>query len=166
MASCVDAGFLCQRTSPPAFGYRYSVCHESYCSGSAYTPCTGGKPAAVPEAEDGSVGKKGKQKVSRKERIQRKRDQKRAERQAGSDDEDLGQGVRSDISYETCVRLPSVMNCLVSRMGQLALLAVTVRPLLLGSMLQNAFFYCMACLSFKSMPCDACSSVPRCIRAI
>lgn len=56
-------------------------------------PCTGGKPpAAAAEAEDGSVGKKGKQKVSRKERIQRKRDQKRAERQAGSDDEDLGRG--------------------------------------------------------------------------
>lgn len=38
------------------------------------------------------MSKKGKQKVSRKERIQRRRDQKRAERQAGSDDEDLGQG--------------------------------------------------------------------------
>lgn len=56
-------------------------------------PCAGGKPEAVaPEAEDGSISKKGKQKVSRKERIQRKRDQKRAERQAGSDDEDLGHG--------------------------------------------------------------------------
>ena len=63
----------------------------------------GGKPAAMPEAEDGSLGKKGKQKVSRKERIQRKRDQKRAERQAGSDDEDLGQGAASDMSSESCV---------------------------------------------------------------
>lgn len=53
----------------------------------------------APEAEDGSISKKGKQKVSRKERIQRKRDQKRAERQAGSDDEDLGQG---ELSYTTC----------------------------------------------------------------
>ena len=71
-------------------------------------PCTGGKPATMPEAEDGSVGKKGKQKVSRKERIQRKRDQKRAERQAGSDDEDLGQGTGSDMSSDTYVhcRLP------------------------------------------------------------
>lgn len=53
----------------------------------------GGKLAADgPEAEEEAGGKRGKQKVSRKERIQRKRDQKRAERQAGSDDEDLGQG--------------------------------------------------------------------------
>ena len=57
----------------------------------------------MPEAEDGSVGKKGKQKVSRKERVQRKRDQKRAERQAGSDDEDLGQGSGSDMCFESCV---------------------------------------------------------------
>lgn len=77
-------------------------------------PCTGGKPAAVTEAEDGSVGKKGKQKVSRKERIQRKRDQKRAERQAGSDDEDLGQGAGSKLPHNMshkvvltlCCRLP------------------------------------------------------------
>lgn len=62
--------------------------------------CTGGKPAAVTEAEDGSVGKKGKQKMSRKERIQRKRDQKRAERQAGSDDEDLGQGALPDFASQ------------------------------------------------------------------
>lgn len=32
------------------------------------------------------------------------------------------------------------MNCLVSKLGQLALLTVTVTPLLLGSMLQNAQF--------------------------
>ena len=66
----------------------------------------GGKPAAVPEAEEGSVGNKGKQKVSRKERVQRKRDQKRAERQAGSDDEDLGQGAGSHTSDETSVDRP------------------------------------------------------------
>ena len=44
------------------------------------------------QEEDEQVGNKGKQKMSRKERLQRKRDQKRAERQAGSDDDDLDQG--------------------------------------------------------------------------
>ena len=48
--------------------------------------------AAAPAGEEEQAGRKGKQKVSRKERLQRKRDQKRAERQAGSDDEDLHQG--------------------------------------------------------------------------
>jgi len=46
---------------------------------------------AVQEADE-QIGKKGKPKVSRKERLQRKREQKRAERQAGSDDEDVNQG--------------------------------------------------------------------------
>lgn len=47
-------------------------------------------PAVAEENEQ--VGKQVKQKISRKERLQRKRDQKRAERQAGSDDEDVNQG--------------------------------------------------------------------------
>ncbi len=52
----------------------------------------GGDLAPAVQEADEQIGKKGKQKVSRKERLQRKRDQKRAERQAGSDDEDVNQG--------------------------------------------------------------------------
>ncbi len=52
----------------------------------------GGDLAPAVQEADEQGGKKGKQKVSRKERLQRKRDQKRAERQAGSDDEDVNQG--------------------------------------------------------------------------
>ena len=62
--------------------------------------CVGGKLAAGNgEAEDEAGVRKGKQKVSRKERIQRKREQRRAERQAGSDDEDLGQGSALHLHY-------------------------------------------------------------------
>ncbi|DBA79259.1 TPA: hypothetical protein ACH3X1_009072 [Trebouxia sp. C0004] len=52
----------------------------------------GGDLAPAVQEADEQISKKGKQKVSRKERLQRKRDQKRAERQAGSDDEDVNQG--------------------------------------------------------------------------
>ena len=62
-------------------------------AGSPDSGSAGGKLAAAePEAEEQGHSKRSKPKVSRKERIQRKRDQRRAERQAGSDDEDLGQG--------------------------------------------------------------------------
>ena len=53
---------------------------------------TGGDLAPAVQEADEQTGEEGKQKVSRKERLQRKRDQKRAERQAGSDDEDVNQG--------------------------------------------------------------------------
>ena len=52
----------------------------------------GGDLAPPIQEADEQIGKKGKLKVSRKERLQKKRDQKRAERQAGSDDEDVNQG--------------------------------------------------------------------------
>ncbi len=52
----------------------------------------GGDLAPPVQEADEQIGKKGKLKVSRKERLQKKRDQKRAERQAGSDDEDVNQG--------------------------------------------------------------------------
>ena len=52
----------------------------------------GGQLVPAVAEEDEQVGKKVKQKMSCKERLQRKRDQKRAERQAGSDDEDVNQG--------------------------------------------------------------------------
>lgn len=54
---------------------------------------TGGKLQPVGEEEElPRPGHKGKAKVSRKERLQKKRDQKRAEREAGSDDDDINKG--------------------------------------------------------------------------
>ena len=54
--------------------------------------CAGGKLMPATQDEGEQSGKKGKPKMSRKERLQKRRDEKRAARQAGSDEEDLDQG--------------------------------------------------------------------------
>ena len=66
--------------------------------------------ASAPAGEQEQVGRKGKQKVSSKERLQRKRDQKRAERQAGSDDEDLEQGTTFFPSYHCFVHPSNLLK--------------------------------------------------------
>lgn len=57
------------------------------------TRYAGGKLQAIAEEEEQArPGSKQKAKVSRKERLQKKRDQKRAEREAGSDNDDVENG--------------------------------------------------------------------------
>ena len=64
-------------------------------------PCSGGKLVPATAVEEEAAGRKGTPKVSRKERLQRKRDQKRAERQAGSDGDDLEQGTFVSLTLST-----------------------------------------------------------------
>ena len=63
-------------------------------------PCVGGKLQAAEEEEEETTqpGRKPKAKVSRKERLQKKRDQKRAEREVGSDNDDVD---NSELSSST-----------------------------------------------------------------
>lgn len=70
----------------------------------------GGQLVPAAAEEDEQVGKKVKQKMSRKERLQRKRDQKRAERQAGSDDEDVNQG-EFGLGMRSCGCNSAVCHC-------------------------------------------------------